>query len=374
MVTRVVAIDGAPGVGKTTTILREAESWPEDSAVVTYTRDAAGVIRQRAPQVQAGTVYSLTWPYVKPFAKGGITGFSAGKNYQQRRINHLMDPALLQYEKDAPSKQPKRLDAELAVRLHAWDGTLLPPFDLGSARASGELRYLLPLARWVEAGCPVPEEDKLSVIAIDEAQDMGALEITAALGLLREGGKAYAYGDPGQAIFSQSKGVGEASLAPAFEGAESLSVMQGGYRVGDPVASLAASVLRAFYERPASAFKAEHRTIIIPWSPEEKPRKGLVLGYSRNIVSRYFESWNAIRTAVTPSVAKAGNELVMCTGHAAKGAEADDVFLLPWSRPGFEKFRRKEPSALRLMYVMLTRAKRRLYVPGHLLAHLKAYA
>jgi len=25
------------------------------------------------------------------------------------------------------------------------------------------------------------------------------------------------------------------------------------------------------------------------------------------------------------------------------------------------------------MYVMLTRAKRRLYVPGHLLAHLKAY-
>ena len=192
MALSVAAIDGAPGVGKTTTILREAESWPEDSAVVTYTRDAAGVIRQRAPQVQAGTVYSLTWPYVKPFAKGGITGFSAGKNYQQRRINHLMDPALLQYEKDAPSKQPKRLDAELAVRLHAWDGTLLPPFDLGSARASGELRYLLPLARGVEAGCPVPEEDKLSVIAIDEAQHMGALEITAALGLLREGGKAYA--------------------------------------------------------------------------------------------------------------------------------------------------------------------------------------
>ena len=63
----------------------------------------------------------------------------------------------------------------------------------------------------------------------------------------------------------------------------------------------------------------------------------------------------------------------MCTGHAAKGAEADDVFLLPWSRPGFEKFRRKEPAALRLMYVMLTRAKKRLYIPGHLLAHLKAY-
>ena len=191
--------------------------------------------------------------------------------------------------------------------------------------------------------------------------------------MLKEGGKAVAYGDPGQAIFSQSKGVGEASLAPAFAGAESMSVMQGGYRVGDPVASLAASVLREFYDRSATAFKAEHRTIIIPWNAEEKPRKGLVLGYSRNIVAKYFNAWNATRTAVTPSVAKAGNELVMCTGHAAKGAEADDVFLLPWSKPGFEKFRRKEPAALRLMYVMLTRAKRRLYLPSHLLAHLKAF-
>jgi hypothetical protein len=374
MVTSVVAIDGAPGVGKTTTILREAADWPADSAVVTYTRDAAGVLGQRAPHIQAGTVYSLTWPFVKPFSKGGHLGFKSGKVYQQRRIHHLMDPALDQYVNDAPSKQPRRLDSVLAEKLHAWDGGGEPPFDLRNVRASGEMKFILPLARWVEAGCPVPEEERLSVIAIDEAQDMGALEIAAALGLLQEEGRAYAYGDPGQAIFSQSKGVGEASLAPAFEMAEELEVMQGGYRVGDPVASLAAAVLQSFYERPSSAFRAEHRTVILPWNPEEKPRKGLVLAYSRAIVAKYFTLWNATRTAIKPSVAMGNDELVICTGHAAKGAEADDVFLLPWSKPGFEKFRRRDPAALRLMYVMLTRAKRRLHVPSHMLAYLRAYA
>ena len=64
---KLTAFDGPPGTGKTRRIVQEAAAWGEDvrAAVVTYTKDAAAVVKQRAPEIVSGPVYSLSWPYVK---------------------------------------------------------------------------------------------------------------------------------------------------------------------------------------------------------------------------------------------------------------------------------------------------------------------
>ena len=366
-----ITTDGPPGTGKTTSILKQAENWGPGSAVITYTNDAAGVLAQRAPTVRAGTIYSLTWPYVKAFATRTKKMRSKASAYSTRKIHHLMDPALDQYTADAPSRKPKDLESHQAPAIHSWvDGPC--PLDLDKLSSKGELTYILPLARWVDAGCPMPEEERLNSIAIDEAQDMGALEIRAAMGLLREEGTAYAYGDPGQAIFAHGKGLKGNSLPAAWTLANQLTELSTGYRVGDPVASIAANTLRSYYDRSASLFKADHTTQIIPWDHSFAPAgAGLVLGYSRWVIAKTFRLWGLTNTAVTPKVSKADEELVVSTGHAAKGSEADDVYILPWSRQGTKRLEQGDPGALRLMYVMLTRARKRLHIPQALYARLK---
>jgi len=367
---RVVAIDGPPGTGKTRTIIEKAASWGSRSAVVTYTNDAAGVLRKRAPDLQSGTVYSLTWPYVKPYVTGSNVQTATGsQTYSVRRIHHLLDPALFQYIEDAPSNKPTTRQDALAKQLHAWSNGA-PPFRLDHEQPKGALKFLLPLARWVEAGAPMPKEEQFEQIAIDEAQDMSWVELRAAVALVKNTGNVYAYGDPGQSIFGVAKGVLGGALPPLWSMANRQIILDTGYRVGDPVATIAARVLRSYYDRPAKTFRAQHKTELLAWDSRAKPLRGLVLGYSRRNIARAFRNWGLVRTGIVPNVAAADRELVLSTGHAAKGAEADDVYILPWSRVAMERFERRDPETIRLLYVMLTRARKRIYLPRMLRARL----
>ena len=367
---QLIAVDGPPGTGKTRTIIDTAKGWAdESSAVITYTNDAAGVLRKRAAWLRSGTIYSLSWPYVALYVQGKAQGTGPNVTYGARRIHHLFDPALLQYEQDAPSNRPTTRQDKLARQLHAWSSGD-PPFDLSEETAKGALKFVLPLARWVAAGCPVPEHERLSQIAIDEAQDMSWIELRATLGLLREDGVAYAYGDPGQAIFGRAKGVEGTSLPPVWIAADEKREIMTGYRVGDPAASVAARVLWSYYQRPASLFKAGHKTNILNWDSKNRPTRGLAMGYSRRGVAKAFRDWGLRNTGIVPNVAAADKELVLSTGHAAKGAEADDIYLLPWSRIAIERFEQRNPETLRLLYVMLTRARKRVFVPTDLKARL----
>ena len=328
------------------------------------------MLRKRAPNLQSGTIYSLTWPYVKPFVKGNKVQTAAGnKIYSLRRIHHLFDPALIQYENDAPSNKPSTRQDALAKELHSWSRGD-PPFKLEHEIPKGSLKFLLPLARWVEAGCPIPEHEQFDQIAIDEAQDMSWVELRAAVALVKEDGTITAYGDPGQSIFSNAKGVMGDALPPLWAMSDKQQIMEKGYRVGDPVASIATRVLRSYYDRPARTFRAEHSTEMLAWDYRTKPLRGLVLGYSRRNVAKAFRTWGLSRTGIVPNIAIADKELVLSTGHAAKGAEADDVYILPWSRVALERFERREPETVRLLYVMLTRARKRIFLPRSLKARL----
>ena len=367
--THILAIDGAPGTGKTRMIVDKSKTWDERVAVVTYTNDAAHVLQQRAPDIEAGTIYSLTWSYVSPFAKTKPMGSTKNLTYGKRRVNHIFDPALEQYVQDAPGKKALDRYDELSKRLHAWrEGA--PPFDLDAEQAKGALKFLLPVARWVAAGCPIHPDEQVDLLVIDEAQDMSWLELRAAQGLLSIGCRIEAYGDPGQAIFGQSKGMTGSQLPPVWVAATETRVLSKGWRVGDNVASVASRVLSSYYDRPASMFRADHATTILGWDAVVPPRRGLVLGYSRYTVGKAFRSWNLTNTGIVPKVANADLELVLSTGHAAKGAEADDVYLLPWSRIALERLAVRDAETLRLLYVMLTRARRRVHIPLTLKARL----
>jgi hypothetical protein len=368
---KLTAFDGPPGTGKTRRIVEEASKWDgELGAVVTYTKDAAAIVKKRAPNIISGTVYALTWPYVREYLKGSSASAArVSAAYTTRKIHHLFDPALEQYRRDAPSNKPPNRVDELAQRLHGWRSGD-PPFDLNAEKPTSQLKFILPVARWLNVGAPMPEEEKFDLLMIDESQDMSWVELRAALALVKQGGDAWAFGDPGQAIFGTAKGVKGSSLPPVWTHADEHTVLNKGYRVGDPVASVAAKVLRSWYDRPASMFRAEHQTQMLVWDASVPPASGLVLGYSRSGVAKAFRNWGLRTTGVVPKVANADTELVLSTGHSAKGAEADDVYLLPWSREAMTRFEQKDPATLRLLYVMLTRARKRIHLPRQLKARL----
>lgn len=367
---KLVAFDGPPGTGKTRRIVECAAEWGGlTTAVVTYTKDAAAVVKQRAPEVISGTIYSLTWPYVKEFVSEKVGNARILRSYSKRKIHHLFDPALDQYVADAPSARPPHRFDDLAKQLHGW-ALGKPPVNLKDQRAEAQLRFVLPMARWLEANAPVPEDEKFDRLLIDESQDMSWVELRAALALVRSGGEVWAFGDPGQAIFGTAKGMTGLSLPPVWQRANDRTVLDKGYRVGDPTASVAASVLRSWYDRPAKMFRAGHETTISVWDSTLQPATGLVLGYSRNGVSKAFRGWGLRETGISPKVANADRELVLSTGHAAKGAEADNVYILPWSRVAMERLESKDPATLRLLYVMLTRGRKRVYLPRQLKARI----
>jgi hypothetical protein len=372
---QLTAIDGPPGAGKTTFILDLAQQQDKSVAIVTYTNAAADVVKERLGDspISVGTIYKLTWNPIKTF-----TGLKQGRGpkavgpWLTRPIEDSWDTALTQYVDSAPSRLPPSEAQEAARQLHAWDEGPCPLNIKGTAPV-GPLKYPLALADWIEKGKPSHKEDLFDLILIDEAQDMSTMELEATMGLLDKGGEAIAFMDPGQAIFSHAKGIEDNSLAPAWVKAGTRYRLMGGFRVGNPAASLASRVLKPFFDRPSESF-ASGKTSINSWEPDqEKPLKGLVLGYSRAHVAKCIERWDLQRVGLVPGQGNPDKELVMSTIHSAKGAEADDVFLLPWTRPALERLESFDPRELRTAYVALTRARNNLHLPWNLQSRIEYF-
>lgn len=347
-------------------LIAQSYDWPMPWAIAVYTRDAAATLQQRGiPAELAGTIYSLSWNHVTAVADLPPTKRGASRAYQRRNISDVSDPALLQYVLDAPGLRPRNTKAE---ELHAWHPDLGdPPAWIWDKDLPKGTEFAVGLARWLAVGAPLANGFKgYKFLAIDEAQDLSPLELAAALSLLHEDGEALAVGDPGQAIFLGVKGVPEHSLPPAWEWATHHDpTLATGYRCGAPVSKAAANLLKPYHDRSADKFTAKHTTHIHLWDGTA-PDRGLVLGMARAHGQRWATEHDLRDFAVSPSVAD--TRLTVCTIHAAKGAEADSVYLLPWSSRALERLDLQMPNALKVLYVGLTRAKKNLYLPADLFA------
>lgn len=374
----VVVYDGPPGSGKTTQICEEAPLLPGRTAICVYTREAAATVLLRAPTLTAGTIYNLTWSMVK--ASGAGHGYravvKAAATHTKRPVRNDFDMALQEYVRLAPSsKTAQEADAHARI-LHAWDGTGSPPIPPEQIARGSATQYLLPLIRWFVAGRPgIAEHGGFDTVIVDEAQDMGAFEMACALTLVSPGGTLRCYGDPGQALYMEAKGAADSVLPAAWQlgGDAHRRLLTGGHRCGDPLATIASRLLRPIWNRPAASFAAPHRTEVLEWMPHSHPvgmRKGsLVLSYSRKNAEEYISNQGLQDVALVPSLRSKGR-FTVCTGHAAKGAQAEDVYVLPWSKRALRRLDEQEPGAVRLLYTMLTRAKSRVFLPYTLLSRL----
>ena len=366
----VVALDGPPGSGKTTKLVRDSHDWPVPWAIVTYSKDAAKTLHSRGvPQDLAGTIYSLAWPHVKKSPAGVSTvrtKLNTAPAYRSRAMRHSEDAGIDQYLRDAPSKNPA--DPRLE-ELHAWDPTQGDPPDWVWDKPPKGTSFAVSLARWLAQGAPLVNPG-YKFIAIDEAQDLSALELAASLALLRPGGECLAVGDPGQAIHLGNKGWPDALLPPAWLRADRHEGLKQGYRMGLPATQVASDTLAPYYDRPASYFTTSaHATNVHLWDTQPPLEDGgLILGWSRRQCVDYCHKHGLAFTGLVPNVRD--SVVTVCTIAAAKGHEADSVFLLPWSEKWMSFLSEGDPSVLKIAYVALTRARFNLHLPAGLYARL----
>jgi len=136
------------------------------------------------------------------------------------------------------------------------------------------------------------------------------------------------------------------------------------------LATIASSVLKPYYDRGDGWAASDHETSIRTWvSPQIRPDKGLVLGYSRKIVGKQFEDWGCSGVWVRAGGSGQPNkELVLAVCHEAKGFESDSVFILPWPRKRLIRLVQQEPEIIKVLYVMMTRARKRCFVTREMMA------
>lgn len=375
-------VDGPPGSGKSTTIIRNATEgvWKDQRlAVVTYTKAAARVLSLRAPWLEAGTIYVLSWPWVKAAAPasaltaGGRSGFIrrvTKKAYNTRPMTDWRDPALVQYLLESPSKTPVSLYTEHSAAVHGWNSVATPecPIQLDDLSPKFELEFVLGVAHWVRQGCPMPDSKRFDLLVIDEAQDMSSLELNACIGMVKKGGRIICYGDPGQSIYGFSKGIDPKRLPPAWEMADLKTTLNQGFRCGSAVAKLASRILAGYWDRDPACFSAKHEGTVTAFHPPRSAPNGLIMGISRSLVKQYFTHWHLEETAVVPGVSRSDTQPVLSTIHAAKGAEADVAIVLPFTRPAMQRLYAGDVELRKLLYVGVTRSRYHLHLARELRA------
>lgn len=351
---KIIARTGCPGTGKTTRLSKECWTWPTPWQIVTYSNTAAGALHQKGiPADLAETIYKRTWPHVREVSKMRHTGAAGAALYQSRAIEDADDYALLEYVQGAPSRRKR--DEELE-QLHAWTPAQgpAPSWIWDKSQVNNDRKYAVGLARWLDRGAPLAHAP-YQFVAYDEAQDASRLTLSAALATVAEGGTLLACGDEGQAIFNQANGYRSDELPAAWQWADEIEYMSPGYRVGRPATEIASTVLAPYAWHDPELYSAGHPTLV-HWWDGFPPASGLVMGLSRYSVDRYIKAHGLRNVELVPGIHEVEG-LAVTTIHAAKGHEADHVYLLPWSKNKLTALDNGSADLLRLAYVALTRAR-----------------
>ena len=359
---KIIVRSGYPGTGKTSRLVSECWDWPAPWNIVTYSQDAAEALHQKGvPQDLANTIYKRTWKHVQPVAEVKHSGKRTAPAFRSRAIMDRNDSALRDYVAQAPSRM--RRDERLE-QLHSWspDQGPAPAWIWGPVK--GGQKYAVALARWLDKGAPLTHA-AYPFVAYDESQDASRLELCAALAMVEEGGTLLACGDEGQAIFGQSKGYRAGELPAAWQWADEREYMSPGYRIGRPATTAASRVLAPYAEHDPDLYSAGHPTLIHHWDMIERPTEGLVMGLSRYGVDKYIQRHDLTAVGLVPGT-KAVDGLAVTTIHAAKGHEADSVYLLPWSDKKLRALDEGDPELLKVAYVALTRARYHVHLPSEL--------
>lgn len=358
----IIVWSSAAGSGKTHAILqREAEF----DCALTVTRSAAAQLIKRGWSKPCLTIYQATAKHVRHYVSRWAGG-TVKSIASTRAIEDGGDAALRAWLEAAPSRRRRSPADEMAERLHGWNEGPLPLHqdEIGLWGRAQQLSFVLPLARWLEAGAPLADgPQSLGRVACDEFQDWSALEIRCALAL---GATLEGYGDAGQAIFAQAKGCPSGSLPAGWRMAKETRALGPSRRCGPELSLYAAGCLKGFVGLQESAW-ASHETTVQPWDSLDEPKTGLVLAFSRADGGRQFKSWGLRETWVRATeLSKPNEKLCLATIHDAKGMEADDVFMLPWPDMPTKLAMCADPATMLLLYTAITRARKRLFIPRSL--------
>lgn len=353
---------GYPGTGKTSRLAEECWDWPAPWNIVTYGIDAAQALHQKGvPADLADTIYKRTWKHVAPVAEIKHSGKRTTQAYRKRPIVDCGDTALRDYVLSAPSRRPS---SKRAQALHAWSPTLGPaPSWIWGPLKEGE-SHTVALARWLDKGAPLTHAP-YPFVAYDESQDASRLEICAALALVAPGGQLLACGDEGQAIFGFFKGYASGEKPAAWQWADKREYMSPGHRIGRPATTAASRVLAPYAWHDPDLYSAKHPTLIHHWDMVSAPTKGLVMGISRSAGEGFIKKHGLKGVSLVPGVKSIGG-LAVTSIHAAKGHEADSIYMLPWSPGKLRALDKGDPEILKVAYVALTRAKYHVHLPSEL--------
>ncbi|MBD5416886.1 MAG: UvrD-helicase domain-containing protein [Desulfovibrio sp.] len=248
-----VFVAAGPGAGKTRILvgrverLLEGGTPPDEILALTFTRRAAGEMRERLATGQApgarlpacDTLHGLAWRLIREEAEGALPVLlgedaalrvftAANAGLTRARARQLWDALALARERDeTPAGEPAEAAARYAAR----------------KKAQGLLDYG-DLIDWLSEHAP-GLRGRWKHILVDEAQDLSPVQLAAVRGLLPGDGRGFfGIGDPDQAIYGFRGAAGQSaeSLRGFWPGLRVLRLGQS-YRASQKVLDTARALL-----------------------------------------------------------------------------------------------------------------------------------
>ncbi len=421
-----LVVRAGPGTGKTRMLVQRAVGLierglaPEELLLITFTRKAAGELRERLAQAlpAAGRVLATTFHalgrQVLATATGGEVEIMA-EDQRQAVLKEIagraeVRPGELEL---AISRHKQALDQEPPAWLRPWLKVYEQALAAAGARDLDDLVRGAVLALRGDPGLAASWQSRFQQVLVDEYQDVNQAQVALLQALTAPQAEVTAIGDPDQAIYG-FRGADRSLFARFgrdFPGAAELGLRLN-YRSTQPILAAAQGLMAAEPDpdRPgleAVAGAGPRPVHIALASPEEEARwvAGRIAALIGGMDSRQVESGPAGGDyaprdiavlyrlhALAPVLERALNEagvpvqvagrtplaetdpldfkaqrVSLLTMHAAKGLEWPVVFvvgleerLLPYQPPG--KAPAQEDEERRLLYVALTRARERLYL------------